>query len=222
MRAVNLLPREPAGHRKRMPSGQVLLAGTAPLLAAAFVYLGFSYEHAKVSDVKATVDVASAELSGLGPAASVASAGQQLAVQRSTRLRALQDALSRRVAWDGTLGQVARVLPPNVWVTALTAQSPTPTNISSTVGAASSSTTTGSTTTTGTTTTAAPPPAPAAAAFSLSGFAFTNAEVAQVLARLALIPSLTDVALVSTASVTLTNKSVVQFQINANMVAVAP
>jgi Tfp pilus assembly protein PilN len=222
MRAVNLLPREPAGHRKRIPSGQVLLAGTAPLLAAAFVYLGFSYEHAKVSDVKATVDVASAELSGLGPAASVASAGQQLAVQRSTRLRALQDALSRRVAWDGTLGQVARVLPPNVWVTALTAQSPTPTNISSTVGAASSSTTTGSTTTTGTTTTAAPPPAPAAAAFSLSGFAFTNAEVAQVLARLALIPSLTDVALVSTASVTLTNKSVVQFQINANMVAVAP
>ncbi len=77
--AVNLLPREPAGHRKRMPSGQVLLAGTAPLLAAAFVYLGFTYEHAKVSDVKATVDVASAELSGLGPAASVASAGQQLA-----------------------------------------------------------------------------------------------------------------------------------------------
>lgn len=222
MRAVNLLPREPAGHRKRIPSGQVLLAGTVPLLAAAFVYLGFSYEHAKVSDVKATVDVATAELSGLGPAASVASAGQQLAVQRSTRLRALQDALSRRVAWDGTLGQVARVLPPNVWVTALTAQSPTPTNISSTTGAASSSTTTGSTTTTGTTTTAAPPPAPATAAFSLSGFAFTNAEVAQVLARLALIPSLTDVALVSTASVTITNKSVVQFQINANMVAVAP
>jgi Tfp pilus assembly protein PilN len=220
MRAVNLLPREPAGHRKRMPSGQVLLAGTAPLVAAAFVYLGFTYEHAKVSDVKATVDVASAELSGLGPAASVASAGQQLAALRSTRLRALQDTLTRRVAWDGTLGQVARVLPPDVWVTELTAQSPTPTNVSSTVGASSASTTTSSaTTTSGTTTTAAPPPAPASAAFALSGYAFTNAEVAQVLARLALIPSLTDVALVSTASVTIGNKPVVQFQIGANIVA---
>jgi Tfp pilus assembly protein PilN len=220
MRAVNLLPREPAGHRKRMPSGQVLLASTAPLLAAAFVYLGFTYEHAKVSDVRATVDVASAELSGLGPAASVASAGQQLAAQRTTRLRALQDALNRRVAWDGTLGQIARVLPPDVWVTELNAQSPTPTSVSATSGATSSSTTTDSTTTTtSTTTTPAPPPAAPSAAFSLSGYALTNADVAQTLARVALVPTLTDVALVSTAVVTIGNKPVVQFQISANIVA---
>jgi len=219
MRAVNLLPKEPAGHRKKVPSGQVLLASTAPLVAAAFVYLGFSYEHAKVSDVKATVDVARAELSGLGPAASVASAGQQLAVQRTTRLRALQDAVGRRVAWDGTLDQIARVLPPDVWVTELDAQSPTPTSISATSGATSSTTTESTTTTTSATTTTAAPPVAPSAAFSLSGYAFTNADVAQLLARLALVPSLSDVALVSTAGVTISNKPVVQFQISADVVA---
>ena len=219
MRAVNLLPREPAGHRKRLPSGQVLLAGTAPLVAASLVYVGFTFEHAKVSDVRANVDVAHAELSGLGPAASVASAGQQLAVQRRSRLRALQNALGRRVAWDATLDQVSRVLPPNVWISELDAQSPTPTAVTATAGATSSgtdSTTTTSTTTTETTPAAAP--AAPSAAFSMSGYAFTNEGVAQTLARLALVPTLTNVRLVSTASVAVGGKQLVQFQLTAAMV----
>ena len=218
MRAVNLLPREPSGHRKRMPAGQVLLAGTAPLVAAALVYVGFTYEHAKVSDAKATVDVARTELSGLGPAATVAAAGQQLAVERNIRFRALEDALGRRVAWDATLNQVARVLPTDMWVSQLDAQSPTPTSVSATPSATSSSSTT-TTTTTSTTTTPAPTPSAPAAAFLLSGYAFSNAGVAQVLARLALVPTLKNVALVSTALIGLGGKQVVQFQISATIVA---
>jgi Tfp pilus assembly protein PilN len=221
MRAVNLLPRQPAGHRKRLPSGQALLAGTAPLVAAAFVYVGFTYEHAKVSDARATVDVAKAELSGLGPAASVASAGQQLAVERKSRFQALQDALGRRVAWDATLDQVARVIPPNVWVTELDAQSPTPT--AATAAPPADTSTTSSTTTTATTstsTTSASPtaPAPSAALFSLSGYAFTNEGVAQTLARLSLVPTLTNVTLVSTAAITIGSKQLVQFQLTATIV----
>jgi Tfp pilus assembly protein PilN len=215
MRAVNLLPRGPSGHRKRMPAGQVLLAGTEPLVAAALVYVGFPYEHAKVSDAKATVDVARTELSGLGPAATVAAAGQQLASERNVRFQALEHALGRRVAWDETLDQVARVLPTDMWVSQLNAQSPTPTSVSATPSATSSSSTT---TTTSTTTTPAPTPSAPTAAFLLSGYAYTNAGVAQVLARLALVPTLKNVALVSTAVIGLGSKQVVQFQLTATIV----
>jgi Tfp pilus assembly protein PilN len=137
----------------------------------------------------------------------------------------LQDALGRRVAWDATLNQVARVLPPDMWLTELDAQSPTPTTISATSGATSSSASSTSTTTTSTTTTtdSTPPPVPAAASaiFSLSGYAFTNEGVAQVLARLALVPTLTNVTLVSTASMAIGTKQVVQFQVSAAIVEAA-
>jgi Tfp pilus assembly protein PilN len=223
MRAVNLLPVESAAQQKRLAGGQVLLAATAPLVAAALIYVGFTYEHAKVSDVRATVQVAQAELSGLGPAATVATAGRQLAGERTSRFQALRDALGRRFPWDTTLDQVARVLPPDVWLTELDAQSPTPTTVSSTSGATSSSdassTTTSTTATTTTSSADSPPPVTVAAPaiFSLSGYALTNEGIAQALARLALVPTLTNVALVSTASIAIGAKQVVQFQISASI-----
>ena len=113
MRAVNLLPSEPSRRRKQMPSGQVLLASTAPLIAGTLVYLAFSFEQAKVSSARADLGVAQTELAGLRPAAAAGAASTQLASERTQRMLALQDALGHRVAWDNVLDQIARVLPAN-------------------------------------------------------------------------------------------------------------
>ncbi len=42
---------------------------------------------------------------------------------------ALQDALSKQMPWDVTLDDLARVLPSDVWLTALSVQTPTPANV---------------------------------------------------------------------------------------------
>jgi Tfp pilus assembly protein PilN len=223
MRAVNLLPKESAGARKRIPSGQILLAATAPLAAAALVYIGFSVEHAKVVDARTTLDVARAELTGLAPAATAATAGAQLAGIRVQRFQELHDVLGHRVAWDVMLDQVSRVLPAGVWVTQLSAQSPTPSTASTAPAATSTATTTtdsSSSSSSDTTTTPAPVvPAPVAAIFAVSGYATNNVDVAQLLARLALVPTLSDVSLASTAAVQIGSHNVIQFVVNATVTA---
>ena len=213
MRAVNLLPTEPSRRRKKMPSGQVLLASTAPLVAGTLVYLGFSYEQAKVSSARADLGVAQTELAGLRPAAAAGAASTQLASQRTQRLLALQDALGRRLAWDRILDQIGRVLPANVWVTQLNAMSPTPTTAAPPPAAATTSAS-GSSPATSTVVSAAP-----SAIFTLTGYAYSQADVAHVLARLALVPALTDVTLGSTSSATVGSKAVTQFTVNATMQA---
>ena len=137
MRAVNLLPSEPSGRRKQMPSGQVLLASTAPLVAAALVYLAFSFEQCEGLE-RAGRPRRRADRARRSPPCRVAAgaASTQLASEQTQRLLALQDALGRRVAWDRILDQVARVLPANVWLTQLNALSPDPDRRRSASGAA--------------------------------------------------------------------------------------
>jgi Tfp pilus assembly protein PilN len=215
MRAVNLLPSEESRRRKKMPSGQVLLASTAPLVAATLVYLGFSFEQAKASGLRADLSVAQTELAGLRPAAAAGAASTQLASQRAERLLALQDALGRRVAWDRILDQIARVLPANVWLTQLNAMSPTPTTAAP---PPAPTTTTSSSSSSSTSTTPVAPAAPSAL-FTLTGYAYSHDGVAHLLARLALVPSLTNVTLGATSSATVGPKAVIQFTVNATMQA---
>jgi Tfp pilus assembly protein PilN len=214
MRAVNLLPSEPSRRRKKMPSGQVLLASTAPLVAATLVYLGFSFEQAKASGLRADLGVAQTELAGLQPLAAAGAASTQLASQRTQRLLALQDALGRRVAWDRILDQIARVLPANIWLTQLNAMSPTPTTAAP-PPAPTTTTSSGSSSSSSTTPVA---PAPSAL-FTLTGYAYSHDDVAHLLARLALVPSLTNVTLGATSSATVGPKAVIQFTVNATMQA---
>ena len=219
MRAVNLLPREPAGHRKRMPSGQVLLASTAPLVAAAFVYLGFSYEHAKVSDVRADRRRGARRAQrARARRHRSASAGQQLAVQRTSRFRALAGRARPpcRVGRDARPGRAraaarrlgerssTRSRRPRPSASAAPPSAPADDHDVDHARPARRRR-------------RRPPSAPAAATaiFSMSGYAFSNADVAQMLARLALVPSLTNVTLVSTAAIVIGNKHVVQFQLTA-------
>ena len=82
---------------------------------------------------------------------------------------------SNRIAWEGLLGDVSRVLPRQVYLQSLALQSPTP--------LASGGSTTGATA--------------AATGFSATGVASSYVRVALVLDRLASLPWLSNVTLVS-------------------------
>ena len=217
MRAVNLLPREDASSRRRLPRTPVLLAGTAPLIASALVFLGYSLEHAKVVDARANVAVARTELAGLGPSLTAASAGAQLAAERASRLAALKDGVGRRVAWDTVLDQVSRVLPAGVWLTALSAESPTPATAAVAAPPATTTTSDGSSSSSSASSNVVTPTAATPAVFTVSGYASSHADVASALARLALVPSLSNVTLQSTSTVTIGARQLVQFQLGATM-----
>jgi len=189
MRAVNLLPADAYAPKQRLPYARVVLAGTAPVLACALVYLGYSIEHSTVTDRQIALGAIQSQIAAAGPSPELVKQTGMVASERSSREAALVDALGKQIPWDVLFDQVSRVLPANAWLTTFNVQSPTP--------AASPAT-------------AAPGPV------SIQGETYSLADVAQVLARLALVPSLSDVSLVSTATVPRAEgKETVQFDISA-------
>ncbi len=190
MRPVDLLPKDGPGKRRTLPSVPLVAAGATPVLAAALVLFGWSAEHAKVTHRSAELGTVRAQAVSLAPSTGSAAASQ-LAALRDARTAAAEDALRGRVAWDGVLDQIARVLPPDVWLTQLTLQSATPV--------------------TGASTTSAAP------GLQISGSARSQAAVAHALARLAVVPALTQVTLVSTTTSAVGKANVIQFQLTATV-----
>jgi Tfp pilus assembly protein PilN len=199
MRAVNLLPRDdPRTRRRGMPSPWLLLSAAVPLVAGSVVYFGYSSEHSSVMTNRAELTAVLGRLAAHTPALSNAAAETGLVSQLSTRQAALQDALAKEIPWDLTLDDLARVLPKQVWLTTLSAQSPTP--------AASA-----------TPIIAAPTPG-GPAGFTLQGYAHSQAEVADLLARLSLLPMLNNVSLASTSTTAnVSGPSFVQFAVTAGL-----
>jgi Tfp pilus assembly protein PilN len=190
MRAVNLLPQNAYAPRQRLPHAPVVLAATAPILAGALVYLGYSLEHAKVTDRQDSLALVRSQIDALRPAPVLTAATAGAAAQLASRQAALAGVLAQQVPWDVVFDQIARVLPADAWLTTLSAASPTPV-----ASAAASSPT----------------------AFSIQGYTYSQAAVAHVLTRLALVPSLADVALSSTTATAAGGKQLVQFSITASI-----
>jgi Tfp pilus assembly protein PilN len=208
MQAVNLLPVDSARRSKRWDgvregkvSKRVLVyAAIAAGVLTAAVAGAFVHAHMAVSDNKATLagleqEVAAAEATAAPVRAARADAqGRRAAVTAVT---------SRRITWEQVLNDLARVLPRNVRLENLQAQSPTPTVAVSTAAPA-------------TTTTAATGSAPTA--FVVTGFTSSQKSVARVLDRLAVLPWLSDVALQSTTRADSGNgRMATQFTIGANL-----
>jgi Tfp pilus assembly protein PilN len=200
MRAVNLLPRDAYAPKQRLPYAPIVLAATAPVLAGALVYMGYSLEHSKVSDRRIELNVVESQVAALRPSANLALAASTISSQRAARELELSDALGQEVAWDVTFDQISRVLPANAWLTALTAQSLT--------GAAA----------------AAPTAAGAATAVEIVGDTYTVADVAHVLSRIALVPNLTGVTLASATASQTPDKTqrLVTFTISASLAGSTP
>lgn len=189
MRAVNLLPADAYVAKPKLPYAPVVLAATVPVLAAALVYLGYSLEHAKLADKRVALDVVQGQIRAHSRSAALVAAAARVVDEKTKRQLELSDALAKQVPWDRTFDQVARVLPANAWLSGMTVESPTP-----------ASTTSAS-----------------AVSCTITGYTYTQADVALVLSRLALVPSFTNVQLSSATVSSIGTKNVVQFSITAGV-----
>jgi len=202
MRAVNLLPdnRRP-GRRSadetqaRLAKATVAGAGTLVVLITSLMAVTAVQTRSSVSDKKSTLAELQRELEGTRDSSALATAAKQ---QLQARLTAVSTAASGRIAWDGLLYDLGRVMPRDAWLSSLTAKSPE-------AAAANGA------------------PVPAAAtgeavptAFMITGFARSDAVIPLVLERLALLPALSDVGLESTQRVDVGKRKAVQFTIGAN------
>jgi len=205
VRAVNLLPKDLAPERAPFKEALPMVgAATVPLIAASLVFIGYSNARADATAKLGHVSALQLEVERAKPVAATKTVDTSALVSsRAARRTALEAALAKELPWDRTLADVARVLPTSVWLTDLTAVSPTPAD--SLVAAPAPVPTTG--------------PTSGASGFSIDGYTLTMDDVALLLQRLQLLPTLSNVTLNSTSQTVIGVKPVVQFSITASIVA---
>jgi Tfp pilus assembly protein PilN len=204
VRAVNLLPKDLAPERPSYKEALPIVgAAFVPLIAILLVFLGYNNARDDAAAQLGRMSALQLEIARAKPATAAKTVDtSELVSSRAARRTALQTALSKEIAWDSTLGDVARVLPATVWLSDLTAASPSPADSAAAAPAAPA---TGST----------------ASGFTINGYTLTMDDVALLLQRLQLLPSLANVTLTSTSQTTIGVKPVVQFSINASIVTPA-
>ena len=216
MRAVNLLPREPKLGSKRLGvAGQ--LAVLAPFVVVSLLVAGYLLTSAKVNDRKATLQALRDELASLPAPPPQPQVSPELVALRDQRIAALSSALQTRLAWDRILRQISAVLPGDVWLTTLSAQQLAPPPVTSTTTSATSTTSTTTTTSTTPAAPAAPVPPPTAGPLNAAGFTYSPEGVARLLTRLAVVPALQDVQLVSSSQTVVSGRQVFAFTIKADV-----
>ena len=223
MRAVNLLPADATPRRSFRGPGLVIVAG-ATVFAVSVAGLGVAYSSARSTVASRQDELAAVQVqiaAAPKPLRPVSPAELQLAGDRSVRIQALNAALTGRVSWDRVLRQLSLVLPEDVWLTDLTGTAPVaPPPIAPTIppgSSTSSSTTTTSGTPTPVPTTPAPTTPSGACGVCLTGFTYSQESVARLLARLAAVPSLSNVELQSSVSQDLANQTLYQFKVSADL-----
>ena len=185
MRPFNLLPRDEATERTtRLGLAQVLVA-LLGLLVVAGLGTGYLFMSGRVADKQAQVDDLRVQLADLDvPSEAPADEGEDevpLASDAEARTAALAGALTGRVAWDRVLRKVTLVVPEDVWFTTVTAASPDAAAADGTAPAAT-------------------PVEGAGDSLTIAGTARSQEAVARLLARLGVIPELTDVQLQSSVA----------------------
>jgi Tfp pilus assembly protein PilN len=175
MRAVNLLPRDFAGEGRKAPPGPVIAGCVGTVLVTALLavlFLSASGNVAKQRRALESVQQVYANMPAPAPPSPVVS---QLPKTKQTRVTALATALGQRVAWDRVLREVSQVVPSDVWLVTLDAQSPS--YAPAATGAAS------------------PAGATLPQGFTVTGCTYSQDSVARFLARLQLVPDLMQMTL---------------------------
>jgi len=205
MRAVNLLPRDAQMRKSIRDEDPAVVVGSA-LAVVVVIALGAGFvtahnragsEQQKLAAARSELGRLSAELKPVKPVSPTKSskparpviAVPAVTAEEQPRLDALASALSSRIAWDRVLREFSLVVPSDVSVSSLSMTAP-----------AAPSTTTSST-------------AASTNGFALAGVAWSHDSVARLLARLMLIPDLSDVTLASSVADAKTGR--VTFTINA-------
>lgn len=202
MRAVNLLPPERRG-RTRQESLAAAVA-TRPLVVAAAAALALAagavafLNHSASSRVSAKQEQLQQLEATLArtPKQKPQDAGASAAAA-AARLGAVETAAAPRTTWDGLLWAVSRVIPEDIWLDSLSMASPTGGTAPAAAGAP------------------ATPSAPAG--FVISGYTYSHPSVARLMRRLALVPWLTGVSLVSSERSELERRTVYKFSVGASI-----
>ena len=205
MRAINLLPRDDARRSGRQKKQWIVLVPVvaALLLTVAFAAL-FLNASGKVKSKQADLNGLKAELAAIPtPDVSKVQSENALAAERDARVTALNTALSHRVAWDRVFRELSLVLPDDVWLTTVSAKAP----VASSVAATAAPATTGTVAATG---------------LTLDGYTYSQAAVARLLSRLAVIPDLTNVQLQQSQLSKVGTAQVVHFTIAADIRSPGP
>jgi Tfp pilus assembly protein PilN len=179
VRAVNLMPRDERSARLEL--GRLPLfaaAGGVVVVTAAAFFVASSASSSADSD-RAELQSVEASIAALpkGPASAV-SVGS-LVEERSNRVAALSAALTQRTAFDRVLREISLVFPADAWLTSFDASAPVAVVSDNEVPTEGADT----------------------GGVTIQGAAFSHDAVATVLARLAVVPSLTGVRLTSTTLV---------------------
>ena len=198
MRAVNLLPkdgpRRSGERRSTNPVAMVGIVGGTLVLTA--ISCTFVLARSDVAQKRDELAAKQAELNVTPkPPPPASGAEASLADARMQRAQALTAALKLRIAWDRVLRQFAVVLPSDVWLTSIQAKAPM-----------SPSTMLPSTS-----------PGSPPLGFKISGYTYSHAAVARLLARLQVIPELTRVTLETSEQTALGARKIVQFTIVADV-----
>ena len=180
MRAVNLLPKDDAAQGRKAPPLPVIVACVGVVLVSALLAVMYLSASSKVSDEKRSLQQAQSEYASIPTPPAPPAIVSQLPKEQQARVTALAAVLGQRVDWDRLLREVSQVLPSDVWLVTLNAQSPSylPPAASSSTGVLS----------------ALPQ------GFIVTGCTYSQDSVARFLARLDLIPDLTDMTLGSSQS----------------------
>ena len=170
--------------RQRSDGGRapVLLVGGGVAAVTAAAVVLFMSASGSVSEQRSQLESVEASIARIPAAGQPAVAPDTIAQERTDRVTALAAAMSTRVPLDRLLRELAYVLPEDTWLTGLTASAPA---------------------------TAAPTGAPAGAAapatsapnITIQGATYSHQSVARVLARLAALPTLSDIRLTASARI---------------------
>lgn len=126
-----------------------------------------------------------------------ASTSQDLA----TRLSAVSSVTRTRVAWDGLLDSFSRAVPEDVWLVSLAAKLPPEATPAAVVAPGTGD-----------------PSSPSA--FTISGYTYSQPSVARLMTRLALVPWLDRVSLVTSTKSLIDNQALFQFTVSADLDAI--
>jgi Tfp pilus assembly protein PilN len=210
MRAINLLPRDEK--RRTGPSIPTPVAITALgglIVVTALLGLLIVSAHGTVKTKQLELAQKQAELAAVPvPAQNELQQQDALVTDQKARVAALNSALAKRIAWDRVFREFALVLPNDVWLLSLSAKAPT---LATTVPPAPASPTTTSSST---------PASPALGGelgFNIEGYTYSHDAVARLLSRLAVIPDLEQVQLVTSERSKLNGRQIIHFRIAANV-----
>jgi Tfp pilus assembly protein PilN len=200
MRAFNLLPKDDPreGAERRAKPAKLILAVVA-LVALAGLGAYFLLLNTQVAGKTATRDELKTKLAVANVPAERPLQEEEvdpaLIEEKLKRTGALSSALGGRTAWDRLLREFSLVLPDDISLTKLTASA-------AVIDPAAP--------------VAAGTPAPTST-FTIEGYTETQKSVAQLLARLAVLPELSSVQLKSSMDAEFQGQTVVQFVIAANV-----